>query len=93
MLFNNPDGENEVDVIPVWSVTGVVKLALKEICNRYDVAVDDAFQFNAVFTAMFAALSTGDNNKGAWGGAGIVVKLQTADQPLVPNPLEAFTRQ
>lgn len=67
---------------------------LVETCKRYDVASVEAFQVKVGGRDTLLALLDGDTRVGADGGAGAAaVKLQTADQALVPMLLVALTRQ
>lgn len=74
-----------------------MKLELVEAWTRYEVAPDEAFQDSAAGMATPVAALAGALSVGAAGGGGgatvAVVKLQVADQALVPPVFVALARQ
>jgi hypothetical protein len=93
MFLARPFRLYEVPVMPLESIKSVEKLELVETCSRYDIALEDTFQFNVELVEIPDAPVTGEANIGIAGVAIIVVKLNVLEYTLVPLPLEALTRQ
>ena len=75
------------------SIKIVANEALVDTCTSYVKAPLTVVHVNVGLREIFVELLAGERSVGIGGAAGIVVKLQASDQPLIWPLLLAWTRQ